>query len=227
MYPKQAKEDMSGDFFLLWSHVSLPTLPWRIRSRRRHRHPNHRYCMVLACGHAALLGMWRGEHLGGPWGSWKQIRSNQGSFGKEVCTKRLKKNITRDDVRKSSVIGFVYISYRYTMNYSSSNTDSKVQCSVNLPTSLHEFDWFSSSFCRSSYWICHLFKILRMASSIASPAMLGRSYASAVQIPKLRNFGDLTLVKKPGNGQWRWLAQRVLFGAYQVSWWSREVWFRW
>lgn len=67
---------------------------------------------------------------------------------------------------------------------------------------------------------------LRMASSIASPAMLGRSYASAVQeLPKLRNCGDLTLVKKPGNGQWRWLAQRVLFGAYQVSW--DRSWFRW
>lgn len=68
---------------------------------------------------------------------------------------------------------------------------------------------------------------LRMASSIASPAMLGRSYASVVQeLPKRnRNFGDLTLVKKPGNGQWRWLAQRVLFGAYQVSW--DRSWFRW
>lgn len=62
-----------------------------------------------------------------------------------------KKHITRDDVRKSSVRGFVYISFRYTMKYSSSNTDSKVQCSFNLPTSLHEFDGFSSSFCRSSY----------------------------------------------------------------------------
>ena len=57
----------------------------------------------------------------------------------------------------------------------------------------------------------------RMVSSIASPAMLGRSYALVLRM-HLQSFGDLTLVKKPGNGPWRWLAQRVLFGAYQVSW---------
>lgn len=220
MYPKQAKEDMSWDFFFLWSHVSLLTLPWRIRPRHRHR--NHRYCMVLACGHAALLGMWRGEHLGGPWGRWKQIRSNQGSFVKEVCTTRLKKKYYQgwcEEIKCERIcLHFIQIYYEILF------IQHGFQSSVFFQPS-HILTWI--------WWIFQQFlqvfllnfaPFLRMASSIASPATLGRSYASGVQ-PKLRNFGDLTLVKKPGNGQWRWLAQRVLFGAYQVSW--DRSWFRW
>lgn len=96
--------------------------------------------------------------------------------------------------------------------YSSWKTDSKKYFVKTFPHILYDFDWFPTRFFMSLH-------LSRMVSSIASPAMLGRSYALLLRM-HLQSFGDLTLVKKHGNGPWRWLAQRVLFGAYQVSWWE-------
>lgn len=104
------------------------------------------HVVMLRCWGCDVVNIWEVVGEGGnKFDQTKDLSENK--FAQQDS----KKHITRDDVRKSSVRGFVYISFRYTMKYSSSNTDSKVQCSFNLPTSLHEFDGFSSSFCRSSY----------------------------------------------------------------------------